>query len=130
MSSYCKACMRIKSAESYLKRRHGLSASTRQQIHASQNGLCAICRDASAAHVDHDHDTGHIRGLLCFNCNAGLGQFRDRTELLGAAIDYLNVARGGADARRVRDSWPRVIELFPYRGPEIEVEVRTHRRGA
>jgi len=86
-----------------------------------------ICRDSPAAHIDHDHDTGQVRGLLCFNCNAGLGQFEDRTELLAAAVDYLNVNRGIADARRPR-VWPRVIELFPYREPCVEVEVRTHRR--
>lgn len=126
LSSYCKECMRIKGAESYLKRRYGLSTSARQQVHESQNGLCAICRDASAAHIDHDHDTGQVRGLLCFNCNAGLGQFKDSTALLAAAADYLNVHRGIPDERR-SGSWPRVIELFPYRGPYLEVSTRKHR---
>lgn len=130
LSSYCKACMRVKCAESYLKRRHGLSTSTREQIHESQNGVCAICHDAPAVHVDHDHDSGHIRGLLCFNCNAGLGQFKDRTELLDAAIDYLNIHRGIADARPPIGRWPRVIELFPYRGGPIEVGGCKHRRSA
>jgi len=76
LSSYCTACMRIKSAESHLKRKHGLCTSTRRQIYESQNGVCAICRHAPAAHVDHDHESRHTRGLLCFNCNAGLGQLR------------------------------------------------------
>ena len=56
---------------------------------AAQGGLCAICRNAPAAHVDHDHDTGEVRELLCFNCNGGLGQFKDDPEVLRAAADYV-----------------------------------------
>jgi hypothetical protein len=54
-----------------------------------QGGLCAICRTAPAAHVDHDHQTGAVRALLCFNCNGGLGQFRDDPGLLHLAAFYL-----------------------------------------
>lgn len=60
---------------------------------AAQGGVCAICREAKAEHVDHDHSTGKVRGLLCFNCNGALGQFRDRTDLMIRAVGYL---RGGA----------------------------------
>lgn len=54
-----------------------------------QGGLCAICRSAPAVHVDHDHGTGAVRALLCFNCNGGLGQFRDDPEILRAAAEYV-----------------------------------------
>lgn len=51
---------------------------------------CEICGDP-ATHVDHDHKIGkpHVRGTLCYLCNVGLGSFRDRPELLTAAVSYL-----------------------------------------
>lgn len=63
----------------------------------SQGVSCAICgthaTDCSKARldIDHDHSTGKIRGLLCFNCNIGLGAFCDDTERLRKAIIYLNL---------------------------------------
>jgi hypothetical protein len=55
----------------------------------SQNGKCAICKDRPAEHLDHDHATGKLRGLTCFPCNGGLGQFKDNIEYLESAIEYL-----------------------------------------
>lgn len=60
-----------------------------EELLADQDGVCAICGAANPEHVDHDHATGYIRGILCFNCNGGLGQFRDSIKYLGKAIDYL-----------------------------------------
>ncbi|MEU8007743.1 endonuclease domain-containing protein [Catellatospora sp. NPDC049111] len=40
-------------------------------------------------HVDHDHEFGNVRGILCFNCNGGLGQFKDNEQSLARAIEYL-----------------------------------------
>ena len=60
---------------------------------AEQNGLCAICQTAAAVHVDHDHESGAVRSLLCFNCNGGLGQFRDDPVVLRAAADYVEQHR-------------------------------------
>ncbi|MEV4708088.1 endonuclease VII domain-containing protein [Actinoplanes sp. NPDC049316] len=54
-----------------------------------RGGVCAICGGDDPQHLDHDHRTGEVRGILCFNCNGGLGQFRDDPVLLADAIAYL-----------------------------------------
>ena len=58
---------------------------------AAQQGLCPICRRGlpPTPHVDHDHVTGAVRAVLCFNCNGGLGQFRDPPDVLRRAAAYL-----------------------------------------
>jgi hypothetical protein len=57
------------------------------------NGLCAICRKSCISGkqlaVDHSHTSGEIRGLLCMNCNHGIGKFQDNPDLLRNAIKYL-----------------------------------------
>ena len=74
--------------------KHGLSREGFDLLWDQQNGRCAICRVAlvfgkRGVHVDHDHLTNKVRGLLCAPCNVGLGQFGDSPELLRAALDYL-----------------------------------------
>lgn len=75
------------------RRNYGISDLEFNELLVKQGGLCAICKKESVGKktldVDHDHDTGEIRGLLCFHCNTGLGHFRDSAELLQAAKDYL-----------------------------------------
>lgn len=64
----------------------------------TQNNCCAICgnppSDDRALALDHDHQTGVLRDLLCTNCNVGLGNFRDDPDLLARAADYLAYHRG------------------------------------
>lgn len=55
-----------------------------------QKGRCAICLKEIISHIDHNHETGEVRGLLCHNCNVGIGKFNDSIELLNNAIVYLN----------------------------------------
>lgn len=96
---YCKPChnARGKAAKEkiggsrtyHLKRRYGITAADADAMFEAQGGLCAVCRAAPAVHVDHDHLTGSVRELLCFNCNGGLGQFRDDPAVLRAAADYV-----------------------------------------
>lgn len=56
----------------------------------AQGGLCPICKKWEAVHVDHDHVTGKVRGILCEPCNGGLGQFRDSVSTIRRAIEYLH----------------------------------------
>ncbi len=72
----------------HLKRKFGLTLEDYDALLAAQHGGCAICGDPpakTALHVDHDHETGVVRGLLCFRCNAAIGNLRD-DQLLGPAI--------------------------------------------
>ncbi len=59
-----------------------------------QHGKCAICnKTKKLLHVDHCHETGKVRGLLCYNCNNGLGRFKDNIEFLKTAINYLTISK-------------------------------------
>jgi hypothetical protein len=97
--SYCLPCHNARGKISrekaggsrtyHLARRYGISAEEVEVMSQQQGGLCAICRAAPAAHVDHDHVTGAVRQLLCFNCNGGLGQFRDDPRVLREVARYI-----------------------------------------
>ena len=99
-ASYCRPCHNTRSRESverrygstrhfHLKRRYGISAAEADSMLKAQMGVCAICLTPGPEHVDHDHKTGRVRAILCFNCNGGLGQFKDRPDLLRRGADYL-----------------------------------------
>lgn len=77
-----------------LQSRYCLTKFSAMIIAAKQNYACAICHreftDSIKANVDHSHETGKVRGFLCYSCNTGIGQLRDDPILLQRAIDYLN----------------------------------------
>lgn len=51
---------------------------------------CEICNSKEKLYLDHSHDTGKSRGILCFNCNVGLGSFKDNPQLLKKAMEYID----------------------------------------
>ena len=76
----------------FLKRKYGIDVATYDRILESQNGRCAICHKKPVSerlHVDHNHVTGAVRGLLCNQCNRGLGMLHDSISALKAALTYL-----------------------------------------
>lgn len=90
------------------RQKYGITIEQYDEMLASQNGVCSICGGTTAVdkwqsglrnlQVDHCHDTGRVRGLLCFHCNTGIGHFRDNTELLLKAIKYLEHSRADLPA--------------------------------
>ncbi len=111
-AGYCRVCSAVYSKEhrrtpeqehdSKMRSSFGISAAEYAALFDAQRGLCLICglperekRNGKVKRlaVDHCHDTGVIRGLLCAKCNTGLGKFNDDPALLAAAIEYLEQKR-------------------------------------
>ena len=71
-------------------------------MYAEQKGACAICRKpekkGKKLAVDHCHDTGKVRGLLCMHCNTGLGHYEDDVDRMRRAADYVEVHRAKHNA--------------------------------
>lgn len=77
--------------------RRGLNDSEHVELLASCENRCMICSGINKGkelHIDHDHISGSVRGLLCTKCNTGLGLFNDNEELLRRAIEYLRRGEG------------------------------------
>lgn len=92
----CRACLKKAIKNATLKRSYGIDLQQYLAVLAAQNGRCAICGVAFAdrskhlrPHVDHDHHSGRVRGLLCHNCNVLLGHARENSEVLRLALRYL-----------------------------------------
>ncbi len=86
----CGLCKKELDFWGHVKRKYGL---TREQYLSLDHSKCNICamvpEEGQKLLVDHDHETGQVRGMLCFNCNAGLGMFKDRRAIVAAAFYYL-----------------------------------------
>jgi len=113
--SNCKACASARAMQWFadnpertmanrrrwnLQKLYGITPEQYEEMLSEQGGLCAVCRQPEPdAHgrtgtqfslsVDHCHDTGRVRGLLCQKCNRAIGLLGDNVELLRAAIRYL-----------------------------------------
>ena len=78
-----------------LKSKFGITVEQYELMAEKQNHRCAICRCEKPSNrkhwdIDHNHVTGQVRGLLCNPCNQGLGMFKDDTDKMKSAINYLN----------------------------------------
>jgi len=110
---HCAACERTRSRgyqrakrfadplhgrAAHLRTLYGLSLAQFDALLAAQGGRCAICGGVDPGgkgvwHVDHDHGSGAVRGLLCHGCNAGIGSLGDDPDRLPAAAAYLLMHR-------------------------------------
>ena len=103
VGSYCRPCQNIRVSASrqrlhcgsrhyHLKRRYGIGAADVLKMVRDQLWRCPICTcqlTLRTAHVDHDHKTSKVRAITCFNCNGGLGQFKDDPISLRRAAEYV-----------------------------------------
>jgi hypothetical protein len=74
----------------HLKAKYGITPEEFDRMADAQQGLCGICGEDKQLVVDHCHDTGRVRGLLCRQCNAAIGQLRDDPALLRHALEWLD----------------------------------------
>lgn len=92
--AYQSAIPDTKRKDYRLKHNYGINLREYEDMLKLRNFECDICKakhsDGKPLRVDHCHTTGIIRGLLCTQCNFGLGHFRDDTNLLAKATEYLN----------------------------------------
>lgn len=87
---------KAKHAASTRRWRYGIAPAEYDALLARQDGKCAICRETpngEALSVDHNHHTGAVRGLLCRQCNAGIGLFNEDPNLIRQAIAYVGSHR-------------------------------------
>lgn len=87
------AGVRAEQRAAWLAHRYGLTPGEYAEMVATQKNRCAICGDepvdGQALHIDHDHESGIVRGLLCGHCNRAIGLFRDNPDVLETAAAYL-----------------------------------------
>lgn len=93
LHSVCKECANARSSTYhttfYRYKKYGIGKSDFDQLSKSQDHKCKICKEEVPLIVDHDHNTGVIRGLLCKKCNSALGLLQENTIILENALNYL-----------------------------------------
>lgn len=89
-----KESIRARIRRNYFLKQYGLTEDQLSEMFESQGGVCAICGKAcdvlASLYVDHCHETGDVRGLLCQRCNTALGLLRDDIGVLARAFQYLS----------------------------------------
>lgn len=113
ISSHCKTCQNkyksekrkldpekesIRTRKRHYKNKYGITLDQYNKMFEKQKGLCAICNKSQRRYstsgnirlaVDHNHNTGKVRELLCTECNVGIGYAQDNPEILKSMIAYL-----------------------------------------
>lgn len=113
VGSMCRECKSLHIDKPYTKRtteiraikfkmrRYGITEEEYRALYTHQSGVCAVCKRAETMvikgsvctlAVDHDHETGTVRGLLCRKCNQAIGLFKENVEWMEIAIAYLKSA--------------------------------------
>jgi hypothetical protein len=106
LSSTCKECDKARAKKRHLEnpdrtknndlmRTYGITLEEHTRMFEEQNGVCYLCKKPGDGRwkklcVDHDHETGKVRKLLCRSCNTALGQVGDSVDLLKSMIEYLS----------------------------------------
>lgn len=85
LSTYCRTCYLETCRNSHYKKRYGLTSEEAD----SMKNECEICKVTHNLNIDHNHSTNKVRGVLCSNCNRGIGHLQDSPVLLQKAIQYL-----------------------------------------
>jgi hypothetical protein len=123
--SYCYPCHRAKGRAHierkggtrgyHLAARYGITEEHFDRMAERQGGLCAVCRERPGTHVDHDHETAQVRGLLCYPCNAAVGNLSDLPGRAERIARYLRFELPEQVAPPVR---PEDIEVEKFAQPE------------
>ena len=96
LSSWCKKCRHTASRNAQYKCRYGITIDEYNKMLQVQNGRCAICGELPSNKrlcIDHDHNTGAVRGLLCIGCNVAIGWFERLEEHKVLYSTYLEDSR-------------------------------------
>lgn len=92
---YSQPDVKLKYRKAWVERTFNIPYSEYERMYDEQGGVCAVCKQPETSvknehlSIDHCHDTGIVRGLLCNNCNRGIGLLKDSYEVLKNAVDYL-----------------------------------------
>lgn len=91
----CKECSRLNGRNQRFKK-YGVTEEWFNETLQKQGGKCAVCQVGlgDIPHIDHNHETGQVRGILCFSCNGAIGLLREDPQILVSAIQYLAMFSG------------------------------------
>ncbi len=131
--TYRKGHPQPSNVEQHLWYRYKMRGSEYEAMVIRQKNLCAICKKPPATsgrhirlQVDHCHETGHIRGLLCNSCNNALGRFGDSIEGIQRVLDYLKAAKDIDQPNQEGDRRPRGEEHHWNTNPEGRMKGEKH----